>query len=169
MVVGIPNVGKSSLINTLRNSFLGVAGKAMAVAPYAGVTKTLSERVKISNNPPVYLVDTPGILEPNFDILESPFRLGLCGKFSCILLVFVLKITSTAGTTNDSLFGSDLLVDYMLYWLNKRRLFHYVNILNLPHPTDNINELLIRVAMNNNFVSKRKDITSKILFSNYTK
>lgn len=81
LVVGIPNVGKSTLINALRNNYFGKGGKAMATGPYAGVTKSVSERLKISHSPPVYLVDTPGILEPELATPETAFRLGLCGMF----------------------------------------------------------------------------------------
>jgi ribosome biogenesis GTPase A len=63
VVVGLPNVGKSSLINALRK--LGVnKGKVAQVGPTAGVTQRIQTRVKIHEDPPIYLVDTPGIFDP---------------------------------------------------------------------------------------------------------
>ena len=58
MVIGVPNVGKSTLINKLvGKSILGVGNKP-------GVTKGLST---IKVNEYIDLVDTPGILWPKFD------------------------------------------------------------------------------------------------------
>eukprot|EP00658_Telonema_sp_P-2_P042562 TRINITY_DN3057_c0_g1_i10.p1 TRINITY_DN3057_c0_g1~~TRINITY_DN3057_c0_g1_i10.p1 ORF type:complete len:502 (-),score=164.85 TRINITY_DN3057_c0_g1_i10:393-1898(-) len=52
-VVGFPNVGKSSLINSLKR------GKAVGVSAHAGFTKALQE-VKLDSK--VTLVDSPGVL-----------------------------------------------------------------------------------------------------------
>lgn len=58
LIVGIPNVGKSTLINRL------VGKKATNVGNKPGVTKSLSW-IRIGNN--LELLDTPGILWPKFD------------------------------------------------------------------------------------------------------
>lgn len=78
MVIGIPNVGKSSLINTLRGLYMKKKSAA-AVGKMAGVTKSVMEKIKINANPPIYLLDTPGILEPKVDHLETVMRCALCG------------------------------------------------------------------------------------------
>jgi len=52
-VVGFPNVGKSSLINSLKRA------KAVGVSAHAGFTKTLQE-VKLDSK--VTLIDSPGVL-----------------------------------------------------------------------------------------------------------
>jgi len=80
MILGIPNVGKSTVINKLRNICLGVGGKATSTGAIAGVTRSVMERIKINANPPVYLYDTPGVLEPKLDKgLEATMRCALCG------------------------------------------------------------------------------------------
>ncbi|XP_070166791.1 uncharacterized protein Ptpmt1 isoform X4 [Polyergus mexicanus] len=58
MVIGVPNVGKSSLINRLRNHHLNMA-KATHVGAEAGITRSVLTRIKISEDPTVYLFDTP--------------------------------------------------------------------------------------------------------------
>ena len=71
MVVGIPNVGKSTFINSL-------AGKACAkTGNKPGVTKG-KQWIKINKN--VELLDTPGILWPKFEDQAVGLRLALIGS-----------------------------------------------------------------------------------------
>ena len=71
MVAGIPNVGKSTFINTF-------AGKACAkTGNKPGVTKG-KQWIKINKN--VELLDTPGILWPKFEDQAVGLRLALIGS-----------------------------------------------------------------------------------------
>lgn len=70
VVVGIPNVGKSSLINKL------VKRHATAIGPTPGVTKR-QEWVRLGKD--VELLDTPGILWPKFESSELGFALAMTG------------------------------------------------------------------------------------------
>ena len=71
MVAGIPNVGKSTFINTF-------AGKACAkTGNRPGVTKG-KQWIKINRN--VELLDTPGILWPKFEDQAVGLRLALIGS-----------------------------------------------------------------------------------------
>lgn len=67
LVLGIPNVGKSTLINRL------VGRKATNVGNKPGITKQL-EWIRISNN--LELLDTPGILWPKLDSEEVALKLA---------------------------------------------------------------------------------------------
>ncbi len=70
MIVGIPNVGKSTLINKY-------AGKAVAkTADKPGVTRG-KQWIKLKNN--VELLDTPGMLWPKFDDKSVGIRLAFTG------------------------------------------------------------------------------------------
>ena len=70
MVVGIPNVGKSTLINNL-------AGKKIAsVGDKPGVTKS-QQWIKLNQD--LELLDTPGVLWPKFENPEVGFNLALTG------------------------------------------------------------------------------------------
>lgn len=71
MVVGIPNVGKSTFINTF-------AGKACAkTGNRPGVTKG-KQWIKLNKS--VELLDTPGILWPKFEDQEVGMRLAYVGS-----------------------------------------------------------------------------------------
>ena len=71
MIVGVPNVGKSSLINAL------VGGKKASVAPKPGHTKGL-QRMNISDK--FDLFDTPGILWHKFEDPNIGLRLAFLGS-----------------------------------------------------------------------------------------
>ena len=67
LVVGIPNVGKSTLINRL------VGRKAVTVGNRPGVTKSL-DWIRIDQN--VELLDSPGILWPKLDQEKEAYNLA---------------------------------------------------------------------------------------------
>lgn len=149
MIIGIPNVGKSTIINRLRNMYLGVSGKASRTGATPGVTKTVLERIKINPNPPIYLYDTPGVIEPKIDKgLEVMMRCALC------------------ATLSDKIIGDHNIADYLLYWMNKHKNFEYCNFFKLDTPSDNIHEVLIRGAINLNLSKSIKSYdtsTSEII------
>lgn len=68
MVIGMPNVGKSSFINLLANK------KKLIVGNRPGVTK---EQQIIKINEQIELLDTPGILVPKIEKLEMGYNLIL--------------------------------------------------------------------------------------------
>ncbi|CAK7349255.1 unnamed protein product [Dovyalis caffra] len=83
MIVGIPNVGKSALANSLHQ--LGRIGAAergklkhATVSPHPGETKDISS-LKIGSHPNIYVLDTPGILPPQIHDSEVCSKLALTG------------------------------------------------------------------------------------------
>ncbi len=83
MIMGIPNVGKSTLINTL-------AGRTVAkVGDEPAVTKNVSlpqQRIMLDNG--MALSDTPGILWPKIDNENSSYRLAVTGAIKNTALDF---------------------------------------------------------------------------------
>lgn len=70
MIVGIPNVGKSTLINRLAKKNLAKTGNM------PGVTKA-QQWIKVGKE--IELLDTPGILWPKFEDQEIGYKLALTG------------------------------------------------------------------------------------------
>ena len=73
MVVGIPNVGKSTLINTL-------AGKKMARVGNKPAITTCPQQVDLRNG--IHLADSPGLLWPNIRNQEAAYRLAATGAIA---------------------------------------------------------------------------------------
>ncbi|KLV06987.1 GTPase [Photobacterium aquae] len=70
MIMGIPNVGKSTIINTL-------AGRAVAVTGNQPAVTRQQQRINLQNG--IVLSDTPGILWPKVENPHSGFRLAATG------------------------------------------------------------------------------------------
>jgi ribosome biogenesis GTPase A len=77
MVVGIPNVGKSSFINKMAGS------KRAKVEDRPGVTRT-KQWVKLDNG--TELLDMPGVLWPKFEDQSTAMRLAFTGAISDSIL-----------------------------------------------------------------------------------
>ena len=58
------------------------------------------------------------------------------------------------GGIHDHLAGSDILADYLLYELNKKNEFSYVEKLKLNEPNDNLQEVLNMVCQKFGYLSK---------------
>ncbi|KAK4783753.1 hypothetical protein SAY86_018121 [Trapa natans] len=106
MVVGVPNVGKSVLINSihrLASSRFPVQEKMKraTVGPLPGVTQDIAG-YKIAHRPSIYVLDTPGVLVPSIPDIETGLKLAL------------------AGSVKDSVVGEERIVQYLLAVLNIR-------------------------------------------------
>ncbi|KAF2900374.1 hypothetical protein ILUMI_05797 [Ignelater luminosus] len=77
MIIGIPNVGKSSLVNSLRNRFLRKASAA-PVGAVPGITRSVMNKIKMCEKPLFYMLDTPGILTPTIASTDVGLKLALC-------------------------------------------------------------------------------------------
>uniref|UniRef100_A0A7N0UMT2 G domain-containing protein n=1 Tax=Kalanchoe fedtschenkoi TaxID=63787 RepID=A0A7N0UMT2_KALFE len=106
MVVGVPNVGKSAMINSIHQ--IALSGlrvqqrtKRATVGPLPGVTQDIAG-FKIGHQPSIYVLDTPGVLVPSIPDIETGLKLAL------------------AGSVKDSVVGEERIAQYLLAVLNSR-------------------------------------------------
>ncbi|XP_066535203.1 mitochondrial ribosome-associated GTPase 1 [Hoplias malabaricus] len=140
MVIGVPNVGKSSLINALRRTNMK-KGKASRVGGEPGITKAVLTKIQVCERPIMYLLDTPGVLPPKIENIETGMKLALC------------------GTILDHLVGEDIIADYLLFSLNRLQCFGYVEKYELEGPCDDIQQVLKCIAVKLGKTQRVKAIT----------
>ncbi|ODV91667.1 hypothetical protein CANCADRAFT_14122, partial [Tortispora caseinolytica NRRL Y-17796] len=102
MVVGLPNVGKSTVINGLRSRGTNNKGY-LRVGNSPGITRKMTGMITISNDPEIYAYDTPGVALPAVLDLET------------------LLILTIVGCISDSSVDPILTADYLLYTMNLQR------------------------------------------------
>ena len=127
MIMGIPNVGKSTLINTLAGRTIAKTGNE------AGVTKS-QQKIKLPNN--MILTDTPGFLWPKLTPPECGFRLAVTGAIKDTAFDFI----------DVGLFAADYLLKTYPERLSER-----YGLKDLP---DNDEDLLLEIGKKRGCVQK---------------
>ncbi|EIA20815.1 ribosome biogenesis GTPase YlqF [Listeria fleischmannii] len=131
MILGIPNVGKSTLINRLVKKNIAKTGNK------PGVTKA-QQWIKVGKT--LELLDTPGILWPKFEDQEVGFKLAL------------------TGAIKDDLLNMEEIALYGLHFLEKNYPNQLAAWLGLPDYAEKTDtEILAAIAIKHGYFDKYKD------------
>lgn len=142
MVIGIPNVGKSTLINRLVNK------KVTNVGDKPGVTKA-QQWIRINKD--LDLLDTPGVLWPKIEELRQSFHLAI------------------TGAIKDEVVHVDDLIYYLIDFLKKHYPENFSNRYNIDINDDNMT-ILNQIGKNRGFISGNEidlDKTSDIILNDF--
>ncbi len=141
MVLGIPNVGKSTFINTLSKK------KKAAVENRPGKTRT---ETLIKVNDSLSIFDSPGVLEPNYEDKNEITKLALLGSVKAEILPLIA------------------LSDYCLDFL-KENYSSYVTERYGVTISEPYEEVFINIAKNRNFLlpeGKHDEMRARITLLN---
>lgn len=127
MVLGIPNVGKSTLINKL------VGKKTAIVGNKPGVTKSL-QWIRINKD--LDLLDTPGVLWSKFDDQKVGYNLAM------------------SGAIKDDIIYKDDLILYFIDFL-KQYYPNALSYYNVDKEMDNV-EILNTIGKNKNYIRNKE-------------
>ncbi len=119
LIIGMPNVGKSSIINYLLNRNKACTG------PVPGVTRC-QQLIKVNDD--ISLVDTPGVMTPKIDNLESALKLAL------------------VAAIKERLIDRSLIVEYLAYRLKKRDNQQLADYYGITESNDNFTELINEIG-----------------------
>ncbi|WDE99056.1 ribosome biogenesis GTPase YlqF [Lentisphaera profundi] len=119
MIVGVPNVGKSSLINALNRK------KSTRTGPRPGVTRS-QQWITLADD--MELLDTPGIMPPGNPLVECGLRLGLI------------------NAVKQDLIGKSLLVTYLISQLFKHENYNHLKSFGVKFPVTDYDHILETIS-----------------------
>ena len=126
-IVGVPNTGKSTLLNTLAGNYVSKTGNI------AGVTRS-SAWIKLKNN--IELMDNAGTLYPK-----------LSNKFVAMNLAFL-------GSINDVVVDSDELAGLMIERLQKIASQKFFERYEIDNTLTNVDEIINAIGKKRGFLLK---------------
>lgn len=147
MVTGLPNTGKSTLLNAMRSLCSHPAlDKARAkTSGIPGSTNVIGKIQISSHNPKIFVLDTPGVMITRSAIEREDDACDIMMKLAAV------------GAMPDTVPGISLVADYILFQLNRRRVFNYVDVFALSGPSNDIEQVIDSVARSINNGTDRID------------
>ena len=125
MIGGMPNIGKSTIINSLRQQAPQIRGKYITKTSKTATETRHITGFKISKNPHAWLIDTPGLMVPSLIEPEVAIKLGLVG---CI---------------KDTIIGRDIILEFLLAFWKEYDQQEYLNFYGLKHHPETATDLIL--------------------------
>lgn len=150
VIIGLPNVGKSSIINAIRSqsSKKNLKGGRAQVGGKPGTTRGQS-CFEVWDNPVAMLIDTPGVMLPHVENNLDGLKLALL------------------GIVRDGIVPGELLTAYLLHLLNTRNTHKYVQMWGLEGCTPDTQQLIHSIRSHTGV--QTDDAASKIFISKFRK
>jgi ribosome biogenesis GTPase A len=148
MVVGLPNTGKSTLLNAMKQACPNPSfDKASAKTSGMPGSTTQVGKIQISSHhPKIFVLDTPGVMLTKSGLDKASAQ--------------VMMKLAAVGSIPDTLTGYSSLCDYILFLLNQQKAFDYVKIFDLNSPTNDSNEVVHAAAVSINGGTSRIDLNA---------
>lgn len=127
LIGGMPNVGKSTIINKLRQQAPKIRGKYITKTSKSPAETRIISGFKVSISPNAWLVDSPGMMLPSIQEGEMGLKLSLIG---CI---------------SDKIVGKPILIDYMLHAFKRYNVDDYVKTYNLRGVPESSEEMITQL------------------------
>ena len=99
-VIGVPNAGKSTLVNAL------VGQKVAIVSPKAQTTRARLMGIAIEGESQILLVDTPGIFQPRRRLDRAMVAAAWTGAQDADLVLLVIDVSVGVNSETERLIGS---------------------------------------------------------------
>lgn len=166
VIVGEPNVGKSSLLNHL------VQRNAAIVTPIAGTTRDIIELSANISGYPVLIADTAGITDDTEDIVEAEgvrrARKHVANADFVIVVVDASRFAASGATYGDYIreYLSSLGIHELLMKMGKRRFIVIMNKVDLLREKDkrrlsDAEAVLISCKIENGFQDLLRSLTDR--------
>lgn len=147
LVVGFPNLGKSTLINRLRSLGTDRNPSSVQTGDRPGITRAMGGLIKIIEEPQVFIYDTPGILMPTLSNRLDPLQSHKLALIGCL---------------HEAQYDGRIVVDY-LFTILKSRNFKEVETF------DNSQEWIISYVQMKGLRKGDVNNAVKIILSSYRK
>ena len=148
VIIGLPNVGKSSIINAIKSRGRNTKGGRAMTGGNPGTTRGQSY-FQVWDDPMAVLVDTPGVMMPRVEHPIDGLKLALL------------------GIVRDGLVPNIVVASFLLHVLQAFQANKYLKVWNMENEVTDIHELLDGIIAHSG--AQTQEAAAKKLISKFRK